>query len=250
VRSLRSLLWPPSTTPPLHRRTSTTVAVSGERDSIALRSKLKDRLIALKLLRQAADELQYTNAGPAMRQATQVERTILGIQQYLRDTVRPAPVSEADIEARYRLIANSLSVLTQGRGIRAGAAAAAGANMLLERYAIGVVAGRDGATPDNTLRSERSRATLCPPVREEGNEDVSPSAAAKTPEFSVKGPPVTLISVCDGDGRRKLEALTLPQTLGFWALRDGIRRQLETERFNVAVRALVENLMAQANISE
>jgi peptidyl-prolyl cis-trans isomerase C len=130
------------------------VAASGNRDTAALRLAVKHRLIALELLRQAAAKFNYTHARLATQQAPETDRERVAIQLYLHDAVRPAPVADADVRARYRQMVRSLR------------------------------------------------------------------AAAPTP-----------IS-------------------GLGALQGSIRKQLETERFDEAVRAVVENLMANANISE
>jgi peptidyl-prolyl cis-trans isomerase C len=221
------------------------VAASGERDTIALRRTLKHRLIALELLRQAAAELHYTNAEQAMHQATPVERTIVAIQLYLRDTVRPAPVSERDIETRYRLIANSLSVLTQEREICFRAKASPATAIRPQRYAFRAV-----AEHDRTPRCDRLHAWLWPSSGEEGTESVPLSTAGQAAEIPMKCPCTWPISVRDGGGGFGVDAMTAPDTPGLLALRDGIRRQLETERFNQAVHTLVESLMKRASIVE
>jgi peptidyl-prolyl cis-trans isomerase C len=173
------------------------VASSKERDTVVLRHALKHRLIALQLLWLAAEKRQYANGKALKRQATRTERTV-EIQLYLRDVVRPAPVTDADVRARYWQIVKYVPARTD---------------------------------------QERIRKT-------------SLSFTTRAPRFFVDDVPVTLIAVGDTYGLLSFSAMTFEWGQSFDASQVSIRVKLETERFDEAIRALVEDLMAQADINE
>ncbi|AWV05056.1 hypothetical protein DM992_38010 [Burkholderia sp. JP2-270] len=88
-----------------------TVAHAGAPDSVALRQMLKYQLISLELLRQAADRLHYADQLEAGGQKATECRTIGAIRLYLRDMVRPAPVSDEEVEVRYRTLVSNTHAL-------------------------------------------------------------------------------------------------------------------------------------------
>ncbi|WP_341316323.1 peptidylprolyl isomerase [Paraburkholderia sp. IMGN_8] len=183
------------------------VAESRERDTVVLRRTLKHRLIALELLRQAAGKRHYATTGLIAQHTPQAVQTIAAIRLYVRDAVRPEPVTDADVRARYWRIVSSLPAMTQGPAIPAPAAGPAATDM------------------------------------------PHPITASVT-GFFADGVPVTSVTVGGGNGLFALDAITSVQIPSFGALQDSIRQQLETERLNEAIRAVVENLMEQARINE
>ncbi|WP_412548963.1 peptidyl-prolyl cis-trans isomerase [Ralstonia pseudosolanacearum] len=71
------------------------------------REAVKNQLIARELFRQAAEKGHY-DARPNVRAAMEQAKTLAMTQDYLRDAVKPAPVSEADVRAKYDAIVGSL----------------------------------------------------------------------------------------------------------------------------------------------
>ncbi|WP_343547501.1 peptidyl-prolyl cis-trans isomerase [Ralstonia sp.] len=71
------------------------------------REAVKNQLIARELFRQAAEKGHY-DARPNVRAAMEQAKTLAMTQDYLRDAVKPAPVSEADVRAKYDAIVASL----------------------------------------------------------------------------------------------------------------------------------------------
>jgi hypothetical protein len=175
------------------------VALSKERDTAVLRRALKHRLIALELLWLAAEKLHYASGGALRQQASRMERTV-AIQLYLREVVRPAPVTDADVRSRY---------------------------LKLVKY----MAPRPRTDNEGIRRQSLSITTLAP-------------------KFFVDDVPVTPIAVAGGYGSLSFSAMTFERCQYFDGSQVPIRLQLETERFDEAIRALVEKLMAQADITE
>ncbi|WP_081087584.1 peptidyl-prolyl cis-trans isomerase [Burkholderia stagnalis] len=76
-------------------------------DTPALRDALKNQLIARELFRQAALKQHY-DTKPQVVAAVEQAKALAMTQAYLRDQVRPAPVADADVKARYDAIVATL----------------------------------------------------------------------------------------------------------------------------------------------
>jgi peptidyl-prolyl cis-trans isomerase C len=76
-------------------------------DTPALRATLKNELIARELFRQAAEQAHYASHADVQAALDQV-RTNLIVQAYLRDQIKPAPVTDADVKAEYDRVVGSL----------------------------------------------------------------------------------------------------------------------------------------------
>ncbi|KAG8155585.1 hypothetical protein BFF94_000835 [Burkholderia catarinensis] len=76
-------------------------------DTPALRAALKNQLIARELFRQAALKLHY-DTKPQVVAAVEQAKALAMTQVYLRDQVKPAPVADADVKARYDAIVATL----------------------------------------------------------------------------------------------------------------------------------------------
>ncbi|MGV2289709.1 peptidyl-prolyl cis-trans isomerase [Trinickia sp. YCB016] len=76
-------------------------------DTPQLRAGLKNQLIARELFRQAAAKAHY-DTRPQVVAAVEQAKTIAMTQAYLRDQVKPAPVTDADVKAKYDAIVATL----------------------------------------------------------------------------------------------------------------------------------------------
>ncbi|MBJ9618090.1 peptidyl-prolyl cis-trans isomerase [Burkholderia multivorans] len=83
------------------------VRVSKAPDTPALRTALKNQLIARELFRQAALKQHY-DTKPQVVAAVEQAKTLAMTQAYLSDQVKPVPVTEADVKARYDAIVATL----------------------------------------------------------------------------------------------------------------------------------------------
>ncbi|WP_247570085.1 peptidylprolyl isomerase [Ralstonia pseudosolanacearum] len=71
------------------------------------REAVKNQLIARELFRQAAEKGHY-DTRPNVRAAMEQAKTLAMTQDYLRDAVKPVPVSDADVRAKYDAIVSTL----------------------------------------------------------------------------------------------------------------------------------------------
>ncbi|WP_330728652.1 peptidylprolyl isomerase [Burkholderia multivorans] len=83
------------------------VRVSKAPDTRALRTALKNQLIARELFRQAALKQHY-DTKPQVVAAVEQAKTLAMTQAYLSDQVKPVPVTDADVKARYDSIVATL----------------------------------------------------------------------------------------------------------------------------------------------
>jgi len=73
----------------------------------AMREAVKNQLIARELFRQAAEKGHY-DTRPNVRLAMEQAKAMAMTQDYLRDAIKPAPVSDADVRAKYDAIVATL----------------------------------------------------------------------------------------------------------------------------------------------
>ncbi len=76
-------------------------------DTPALRASLKNQLIARELFRQAAEKQHYESRPQVVSAVEQAKRAAM-TAAYLRDQVKPAPVTDADVKAKYDAIVATL----------------------------------------------------------------------------------------------------------------------------------------------
>ncbi|TKC81508.1 hypothetical protein FAZ69_28085 [Trinickia terrae] len=98
-------------TPVTQAELAAAVAKSGEPDTPGLRRTLKYRLIACELLWQAAQRRYGEAAAGEAQSSVQVDTAI---KRYLRDEVRPAAVTDADVRTRYAQISEVLQTIEPG----------------------------------------------------------------------------------------------------------------------------------------
>lgn len=79
----------------------------GLTDTPELRATLRSQLIAKELLRQEAEK-KNLGADPEVQSAANEARDAAMLQKYLRDAVKPRPVSDADVKAYYDRVVAAL----------------------------------------------------------------------------------------------------------------------------------------------
>jgi parvulin-like peptidyl-prolyl isomerase len=84
------------------------VQQSGLPDSPNLRAALKNQLVSRELFRQEAEKNHAYDKRPEVKQAMQEARDAAITQLYLRDVIKPAPVTEQQVRAQFDSIVASL----------------------------------------------------------------------------------------------------------------------------------------------
>lgn len=83
------------------------VKASGQPDSAQLRELFKGQLIANELLRQAALRQHYETR-PEVQAALEAAKTMIVTRAYMTEHAKAAPVSDADVKAKYDAVVASL----------------------------------------------------------------------------------------------------------------------------------------------
>ena len=87
-------------TPITQADVDTLLRASGQPDSPQIRQAIKNQLITRVLVQQAAEKANYADK-PEVKAAVQQAKTNAEVQLYLRDNVKPEPVTEEQVKARY-----------------------------------------------------------------------------------------------------------------------------------------------------
>lgn len=232
------------------------VLASRQPDTPQLRQALKDQLIARELFRQNAEKAHY-DTKPEVQQAINAAKVNAETQQYLKDSIHPEPVTDAQVKARYDQIVASLGK---------------------EEYKPRVIAVTDDATATAVLQKLRSGASFDALARQ---YSVAPSKASggelpwvsfKTPlsEGNTQGLPlgvaqtitqlpaggVTPQPVVTGPASNaprvilKLDARRPTQVPSFDQAKDTIRQQLQALALEKAAAQFTSTLMKNATIQQ
>ncbi|WP_126284724.1 peptidylprolyl isomerase [Burkholderia stagnalis] len=226
------------------------VRASRKPDTPQIRQAIRNQLIARVLIQQAAEKANYAGK-PEVQAAMQVAKANAETQLYLKDNVKPEPVTDAQVKARYDEIAASLGK---------------------DEFKPRLIVVKDAATAATVLSELKSgksfdglaRRYSIAPSRDAGGE--LPWVSFKTPatEGKTSGLPVaiaqTLMKLPVGaiapdsiplDGARaivKLDAKRPTQLPAFSQAQATIRQQLETLALKRASAQFVGGLLKNATI--
>ncbi|MDF0506659.1 peptidyl-prolyl cis-trans isomerase [Burkholderia cenocepacia] len=225
---------------------------SRQPDTPQVRQAIKNQLIARVLIQQAAEKANY-GSKPEVQTAMQVAKANAETQLYLHDNVKPEPVTDAQIKARYDEIVASLGKDEYKPRVIVVKDAATAATVLSELKA---------GKPFDGLARQYSIA----PSRDAGGE--LPWVSFKTPAADGKtaGLPVAIAQALEKlpagaitpesipvDGARaivKLDAKRPTQVPSFNQAQATIRQQLEALALEKASAQFVGGLMKGATIQQ
>ncbi|KVC65993.1 peptidyl-prolyl cis-trans isomerase [Burkholderia stagnalis] len=225
---------------------------SRQPDTPQIRQAIKNQLIARVLIQQAAEKANY-GGKPEVQAAMQVAKANAETQLYLKDNVKPEPVADAQVKARYDEIVASLGN---------------------EEYKPRLIVVRDAATAATVLSELKSgksfdalaRQYSIAPSRDAGGELPWVSFKSPATEGKTSGLPVgiaqTLTKLPVGaitpdsipvDGARaivKLDAKRPTQVPAFIQIQAAIRQQLEALALEKASAQFVGGLLKNAAIQQ
>lgn len=225
---------------------------SRQPDTPQVRQVIKNQLIARVLIQQAAERANY-GSKPEVQTAMQVAKANAETQLYLKDNVKPEPVTDGDVKARYDEIVASLGK---------------------DEYKPRLIVVRDAATAATVvseLKAGKSfeglaRQYSIAPSRDSGGE--LPWVSFKTPatEGETSGLPVAIAQALEKlpvgavtpdsipvDGARaivKLDAKRPTQVPAFNQAQATIRQQLEALALEKASAQFVGGLLKTATIQQ
>ncbi|KVL25433.1 peptidylprolyl isomerase [Burkholderia territorii] len=229
---------------------------SHQPDTPQFRQTIKNQLIAQVLIRQAAEKANYGDK-PAVKQAMQLAKSNAETQLFLRDNVKPAPVTDAQVKARYDEIVASLGkeeikpriIVTKDAAtaatVQAGLKAGQSFDAVARQYSQAPSAAAGGELPWVSFKT---------PVTE-GNTQGLPLAVAQAMTQLPAGgvTPQSIALGNDVNGPRaivKVDARRPTQVPTFDAAKATIQQQLQVLAVEKASAEFVGGLMKGAKIQQ
>jgi parvulin-like peptidyl-prolyl isomerase len=228
------------------------VRASNAPDTPQLRASIKNQLIARELFRQAAEKQHYESR-PQVVAAVEQAKTVAMTAAYLRDQVKPAPVTDAEVKAKYDAIVATLgefeykpsaiavkdadtaqTVLTQ---LKKGTDFA----QLAKQYSQAPGAAQGGAL--NWI----SFKTPIQPGNTQNWPQPLAEALVKLPQGGVSSTPV---QVGDAFWILRVDEKRATQVPQYDQIKDALRKQLEQVALQKATAQVVVDLMKNAKIQQ
>ncbi|WP_322023566.1 peptidyl-prolyl cis-trans isomerase [Burkholderia sp. BCC1977] len=225
---------------------------SRQPDTPQVRQAIKNQLIARVLIQQAAEKANY-GSKPEVQAAMQVAKANAETQLYLKDNVKPEPVTDAQVKSRYDEIVASLGK---------------------DEYKPRLIVVRDAATAATVLSELKAgksfeglaRQYSLAPSRDAGGELPWVSFKASATEGKTSGLPVVVAQALEKlsvgaitpesipvDGARaivKLDAKRPTQVPTFNQAQATIRQQLDALALEKASAQFVGGLLKSATIQQ
>ena len=228
------------------------VRQSGQPDTPALRTAMTNQLIARELFRQAAQKQHYDTHAD-VKAGIEQAKAMLMMQAYLRDAIKPTPVTDADVKAKYDAIVASLGpneYKPSAIVVKDAATAKTVLNQLkkggdftqlAKQYSVGPNAAQGGALNWVSFKTpivEGQTQGWPQPVAE---------ALVKLPQGAVSSAPIQLgdsFWILRVDQRRTTQIPTFDQS------KDQLRKELEQVAVAKATAQVVTDLVKGAHIEQ
>jgi parvulin-like peptidyl-prolyl isomerase len=217
-----------------------------------LRASIKNQLIARELFRQAAEKQHYESR-PQVVAAVEQAKTAAMTAAYLRDQVKPEPVTDADVKAKYDAIVATLgefeykpsaiavkdadtaqTVLTQ---LKKGTDFA----QLAKQYSQAPGAAQGGA-----LNWISFKTPIQPGNTQNWSQPLA-EALVKLPQGGVSSTPV---QIGDAFWILRVDEKRATQVPQYDQIKDALRKQLEQVALQKATAQVVVDLMKNAKIQQ
>ncbi|MFJ4291931.1 peptidylprolyl isomerase [Cupriavidus sp. NPDC089707] len=226
---------------------------SGLPDSPQARSVITQQLIARELFRQEAAKDKSLEGRADVQQALREARNQILTQAWLKDRIKPAPVTDAQVRARYDAIVATLGDKEyKARVIQV--ADEAGANAALARIKGGEdfarVAQQVSLAPSKVAGGAMDWVSFKVPVQEGKTQSLPlplAQAIAALPAGAVSAAPIAV------DNRFyliKVDEVRPTQVPEFNAVKAGIQQALQAQALERATTALVTQLLSKAKVSQ
>ncbi|ABE35785.1 PPIC-type PPIASE domain protein [Paraburkholderia xenovorans LB400] len=221
-------------------------------DTPALRANIKEQLIARELFRQAAEKDHYATK-PEVQAAIDQAKNAAIVQAYLRDQIKPAPVTDADVKAQYDKVIATLGDSEYKPSVIAVKDAAT-AQTILDQLKKGVdfaqLAKQYSQGPAAAQGGAQNWISFKTPIQA-GNTQNWPQplaeALVKLPQGAVSSEPV---QVGDAFWILRVDQKRPTQIPPFDQTKDVLRRQLEQAAMQKATAQVVVGLIRNAHIQQ
>ncbi|AOJ19398.1 peptidylprolyl isomerase [Burkholderia cenocepacia] len=243
-------------TPITQAEVDAVLQASRQPDTPQFRQAIKNQLIARVLIQQAADKASY-GSKPEVQAAMQLAKSTAETQLFVRDNVKPEPVSDAQVKARYEEIVASLGkeeikpriIVTKDAAtattVLSGLKAGQSFDALARQYSQAPTAASGGELPWVSFKT---------PVTDGNTQGLPLAIAQAITQLPVGG--VTSQSIAIGNdvnGPRaivKIDAKRPTQVPSFDAAKATIQQQLQALAVERATASFVGGLMKNATIQQ
>ncbi|MFJ1256612.1 peptidylprolyl isomerase [Cupriavidus sp. CuC1] len=221
-------------------------------DTPELRRIFKQELIAREVLRQGAEKQTY-GMKPAVQEAVNASKAAAETELYLRDNIRPAPITDAQVKARYQEIVGSLGDEEYKLRILSVADDATAAKVL-ERLSSGVAF--DALVREYSIAASKEDGGEMPwvsfktPVSEGKTQGVPLAVAQAATRLSAGGVTPAPVVVDNVRVIVKLDAKRATQVPTFDQMKGAIRQQLQVLALKNASAGFIGAQMQRATIQQ
>ncbi|MGO4815055.1 peptidylprolyl isomerase [Cupriavidus sp. 2MCAB6] len=222
-------------------------------DAPQARDVVKQQLIARELFRQEAARDKGLEARPDVQQALREARNNILTQAWLKDHIKPAPVTDEQVKARYNAIVASLGDKEyKGRLIEVtdDEAAAAALARIRSGEDFAKVAQAVSLAPSKGSGGAMDWTSFKTPAQEGQTQNLPlplAQALSTLPAGAVSAAPITW------NNRRflvKVDEVRATQVPAYEAVRPGIQQALQAQELERATAALVTRLLSKARITQ
>ncbi|NML29636.1 peptidyl-prolyl cis-trans isomerase [Paraburkholderia antibiotica] len=221
-------------------------------DTPQLRQVLKQQLIERELFRQGAEKAHY-DTKPEVRQAMNEAKVNAETQLYLKDTIHPEPVTDAQVKARYDAIVASLGKEEYKPRIIAVSDPMTAATVVSELKAgkaFDLLAQQYSVAPSKTSGGQLPWVSFKTPVTEGKTSGLPLAVAQAITQLPVGGVSPEAIAVGNVRFIVKLDAKRPTQVPVFDQVKGTIRLQLQMLSAEKAAAEFTAGLMKDATIQQ
>ncbi|WP_247538114.1 peptidyl-prolyl cis-trans isomerase [Ralstonia pseudosolanacearum] len=227
------------------------IAQSGAQANPQVAQALKQQLIARELFRQQAAKNPAYDKLPAVKQAMQEAHDAVITQAWLKDNIKPAPITEEQVRARYDAIVASLGdkeykarVIQLGDDVTAAQVLA----QLKQGGDFAKLAQQYSTAPNKVRGGDMDWVSFKVPVEEGKTQNLPLPLAREIATLAVGAASTAPVEAGSQRYIVKVEAARPTQVPGYDAVRPAIRQALETAELERVTVRVVGGLLKQAKV--
>ncbi|MHA6889918.1 peptidylprolyl isomerase [Ralstonia pseudosolanacearum] len=227
------------------------IAQSGAQANPQVAQALKQQLIARELFRQQAAKNPAYDKLPAVKQAMQEAHDAVITQAWLKDNIKPAPITEEQVRARYDAIVASLGdkeykarVIQLGDDVTAAQVLA----QLKQGGDFAKLAQQYSTAPNKVRGGDMDWVSFKVPVEEGKTQNLPLPLAREIATLAVGAASTAPVEAGSQRYLVKVEAARPTQVPGYDAVRPAIRQALETAELERVTVQVVGDLLKQAKV--
>ncbi|APF87834.1 peptidyl-prolyl cis-trans isomerase [Ralstonia solanacearum] len=227
------------------------IAQSGAQANPQVAQALKQQLIARELFRQQAAKNPAYDKLPAVKQAMQEAHDAVITQAWLKDNIKPAPITDEQVKARYDAIVASLGdkeykarVIQLGDDVTAAQVLA----QLKQGGDFAKLAQQYSTAPNKVRGGDMDWVSFKVPVEEGKTQNLPLPLAREIATLAVGAASTAPVEAGSQRYLVKVEAARPTQVPGYDAVRPAIRQALETAELERVTVQVVGGLLKAAKI--